>query len=104
MGQTREHHLHTATFFQLSPIVANDDQIQRLSHLREFCRRREENEDKTLLEELKFGSRFIYNDKKKFVYCHVPKVACTTWKKVVLYTLGIVNTHPVNTSLDTVSI
>ena len=90
-------------FFQTSPRVKNDEQIQRLSHLNNFCRGRQQSQDKAQLKELDFGNSFIYNDKKKFVYCHVPKVACTTWKKVVLYTLGIVKTHPVNTSLDIVS-
>uniref|UniRef100_A0A7M5UY28 Carbohydrate sulfotransferase n=2 Tax=Clytia hemisphaerica TaxID=252671 RepID=A0A7M5UY28_9CNID len=85
-------------FFNKQNQSPGDGQIQRLTHIREFCRRREKNHNNKTL---KFGDSFIYNDKKKFVYCRIPKVACTTWKKVVLYTLGIVNTHPVNTSLDT---
>ncbi|XP_066920587.1 carbohydrate sulfotransferase 14-like [Clytia hemisphaerica] len=79
-------------------INEDNEQQQRLSHLKDFCQRRQKNHNNKTL---KFGDSFIYNDKKKFVYCRIPKVACTTWKKVVLYTLGIVDTHPVNTSLNT---
>ena len=93
-----------ASYKRPIPSQSKDDveQYQRLAHLNEFCHRRQ-NQHSKRNKDLKFGESFIYNDKKKFVYCRVPKVACTTWKKDVLYTLDKVKTHPVNTSLNIVS-
>lgn len=31
-----------------------------------------------------YGEGFLYNDKHRVVYCRVPKVACSTWKRVLL--------------------
>ena len=50
---------------------------------------------------LGYGESFFYNDKRKFVFCRIPKVACTTWKKVLAYTLDMVDS-PFNVSLDKV--
>ena len=51
---------------------------------------------------LEYGESFFYNDKRKFIFCRIPKVACTTWKKVLAYTLDMVDS-PFNVSLYQVS-
>ncbi|XP_011668709.1 carbohydrate sulfotransferase 11 isoform X2 [Strongylocentrotus purpuratus] len=39
------------------------------------------------------GSKLIVDDKYKLVYCNVPKVACTSWKRVFLVLNGVMK-HP----------
>ena len=36
--------------------------------------------------------RLYVNDKYKFIYCEVPKVACTNWKRIMLILTGKMNT------------
>ena len=74
-------------FFQTSPRVKNDEQIQRLSHLNNFCRGRQQSQDKSQLKELDFGNSFIYNDKRnlfivmyqKWHVQHGRKLFCIHW-------------------------
>jgi len=32
----------------------------------------------------------MFSDRQEVVYCHVPKVACTTWTKVMAYLMGYI--------------
>ncbi|XP_066910676.1 carbohydrate sulfotransferase 11-like [Clytia hemisphaerica] len=54
-------------------------QLQRQQHLKEFC----QNNRRLRTEKFKIRDfHFIYSDKASALYCYIPKVACTNWKKV----------------------
>ncbi|XP_066915123.1 carbohydrate sulfotransferase 11-like isoform X2 [Clytia hemisphaerica] len=53
-------------------------QFERQQRLREFCAKKN-------LEDLpqpKFAHNWIYSNNARVSYCSIPKVACTTWKKL----------------------
>ena len=56
-------------------------QIQRQLQLREFCKNKKDRPSITSMKKLK-DFHFIYSDKASTIYCYVPKVACTNWKRV----------------------
>uniref|UniRef100_A0A7M5XJI1 Carbohydrate sulfotransferase n=1 Tax=Clytia hemisphaerica TaxID=252671 RepID=A0A7M5XJI1_9CNID len=37
----------------------------------------------------KYDANLMYSQKQKIMYCHIPKVACSTWKKIMAYFLGL---------------
>ncbi|XP_066934768.1 carbohydrate sulfotransferase 11-like [Clytia hemisphaerica] len=37
----------------------------------------------------KYDANLMYSRKQKIMYCHIPKVACSTWKKIMAYFLGL---------------
>jgi len=64
-------------------ILTKSDQKKRISHLRKFCQGK--------LNKSNFKrpiKNLFYSDKKRIIYCSVPKVACTSWKKIFLYFNG----------------
>jgi len=64
-------------------ILTKSDQKKRISHLRKFCQGKlHKNNVKKPTENL------FYSDKQRILYCSVPKVACTTWKIIILYFNG----------------
>jgi len=52
----------------------------RLLHLRNFCQKRM---DTIRIPNL--SENLLYSDQQQVVYCSVPKVACTNWKRLLLY-------------------
>lgn len=44
---------------------------------------------KTSALESKALSHFIVDNKHRIVYCYIPKVACTTWKKIMAHLVGL---------------
>ena len=77
-------------------IIADQTQRERQSKMEKFCSQHMYDQS------LEYGESFFYNDKRKFIFCRIPKVACTTWKKVLAYTLDMVDS-PFNVSLYQVS-
>ena len=58
---------------------------------------------KLMTKEFFENSRLIYNDKYKFVYCPVPKVGVSNWRRVLLVLSGkLIITNPLEFSLSSV--
>ena len=57
-------------------------QIKRQLKLREFCKKRKNQPPVTTAMKNLKDFHFIYSDKASTIYCYVPKVACTNWKRV----------------------
>ena len=53
-------------------------QHERQQRLREFCAKK----NLKNLPQPKFAHNWIYSDNARVSYCSIPKVACTTWKKL----------------------
>ena len=64
-------------------------QRRRRRQLRESCSRLdiEKNENKSITDNM------IVDEKYKLMFCYVPKIACTSWKRVFLVLNGVMN-HP----------
>ena len=72
---------------------ALDTQARRLSRIKKVCHRSHAFRSPQELELV--PSRFFHlyvNDDHKFIYCEVPKVACTNWKRILLILTGKMNT------------
>lgn len=41
-------------------------------------------------------NHLIVDNKHKILYCYIPKIACTTWKKIMTHLLGIKNNRSVH--------
>ncbi|XP_066915087.1 carbohydrate sulfotransferase 11-like isoform X2 [Clytia hemisphaerica] len=74
-------------------------QYERQQRLREFCAKK----NLKTLPQPKFAHNWIYSDKARVSYCSIPKVACTTWKKLFQVFYGRYNdTQSMKMSKDAV--
>lgn len=62
-------------------------QEERKRHLASYCKTRKTSS--TL--QPRFLNHLIVDNKHKIVYCYIPKVACTTWKKIMAHLVGLNN-------------
>jgi len=76
----------------------------RISHLRKFCQSKMSVErtsrDKSFFDSAKqriISENFFYSDSQRTIYCAVPKVACTSWKRMFLYFNGNMK-NPLNST------
>ncbi|XP_077983215.1 carbohydrate sulfotransferase 11-like [Glandiceps talaboti] len=65
----------------------SDTYQSRLDHYRKECQRLTEKSGKHQA----ITNRILYEDKHKLIYCAVPKVANSNWRKVLLVLLGVLN-------------
>ncbi|XP_078358793.1 carbohydrate sulfotransferase 11-like [Oculina patagonica] len=68
---------------ELANIMASRQQ-ERKRQLSAYCER-----TKTNALQPKDLNHFIVDNKHRIVYCYVPKVACTTWKKIMAHLVGL---------------
>lgn len=79
--------------------VMRDEQMQRRSLVNDVCRRLNMRPWST--KQLRIAARhhrsMLVNDEQRFIYCRVPKVASTTWLRVLLVASGKVFTISIST-------
>ncbi|XP_072232268.1 carbohydrate sulfotransferase 12-like [Leuresthes tenuis] len=68
-------------------------QIQRKQHLRQMCEKYEKEALSGEKKSPQITEQFIVDHTYKIIYCYVPKVACTHWKRV-LYALKQSKPYP----------
>ena len=68
-----------------------EEQERRKTHVHEVCVRNSISPDKTPIVPSTFHAMFV-DERYKFIYCEVPKVACTNWKRIMLILTGKMNT------------
>ena len=64
--------------------LTEEAQFTRQTRLRKFCN----NRSVELKVKRKYSEDLIYSDREHVMYCSVAKVACTSWKRVILYLEG----------------
>lgn len=69
--------------FQLANIMASRQQ-ERKRQVSDYCKTAKISalQPRTL-------NHFIVDNKHRIVYCYIPKVACTTWKKIMAHLVGL---------------
>ncbi|XP_077983214.1 carbohydrate sulfotransferase 14-like [Glandiceps talaboti] len=75
----------TNNFLQTN--VTKDTYQSRLDHYRKECQRLRDKSGKHQA----ITSEVMYEDKYRLIYCAVPKVASTSWRKILLVLLGVLN-------------
>lgn len=58
---------------------STETQEKRKEALYRFCQHAT-----PLVGRIRYDEGFLYNDEHRIIYCRVPKVACSTWKRVLL--------------------
>ena len=68
-----------------------DEQELRKKNVQDVCLRNNISPANQPIVPATFHSMFV-DDRYKFIYCEVPKVACTNWKRIMLILTGEMNT------------
>ena len=69
--------------FQLTNVMASRQQ-ERKRQVSAYCKTAK----KSVLQPRSLN-HFIVDNKHRIVYCYIPKVACTTWKKIMAHLVGL---------------
>ena len=75
----------TTTTTTATTTKKNDTQIDRQLRLREFCKKSKHLRDENFSA---MNQNMLFSDRASTIYCYVPKVACTNWKRVFLVLEG----------------
>ena len=70
--------------FQLASIMASRQQ-ERKRQVSAYC----ETTKTSAAWQPKDLNHFVVDNKHRIVYCYIPKVACTTWKKIMAHLIGL---------------
>ncbi|XP_059469273.1 carbohydrate sulfotransferase 11 isoform X2 [Neocloeon triangulifer] len=86
--QGQELNKQSLVFHEDSPeqyVLSRMVDVQRKNHLRNQCRLMNYSDDlDSVLKDQEFLSHVIVDKEHKMLYCYVPKVACTNWKRVLM--------------------
>ncbi|KAK9497189.1 hypothetical protein O3M35_004554 [Rhynocoris fuscipes] len=70
--------------------------VERLEHVNKICQRYKSNSVRLdLLQNREVLDHILVDSKHHLLYCYVPKVACTNWKRILMILNGVINTTDV---------
>ena len=85
---------HSGQDEQYSKLVVHQRQYARRGHIQTICEHNDLGNPATKSQDITPSqlSRIYVDDTYKMLYCEVPKVACTNWKRILLILSGKMNT------------
>lgn len=69
--------------------------VERIDHVNKICQRYRSQSSADLTRNREVLDHILVDSKHQLLYCYVPKVACTNWKRVLMILSGVINTTEV---------